>query len=206
MVPPAARLVADRLAMRYGARRLFADLSFELAPGDRLAILGANGSGKSTLLRVLAGVLTPTSGSARLSVAGAPVAPEAHARSVGFAAPALHLYDTLSATENLAFVARLRGLPDAERRVAAVLARVGLAARGDDRVGAFSTGMRQRLRLAAALLPDPPILLLDEPGAALDADGAALVREIVAGSAATVVLATNDDREAALCRRSVQIG
>ena len=196
------RLSADSLSMRYGARRLFEDLSFQVGTGERLAVLGENGSGKSTLLRVLAGVLTPLGGTVRLTVDGQTVPPHRLARAVGYAAPALQPYDALTATENLEFVARLRGLDAA--RVPAVLERVGLGGRGPDRVAAFSTGMRQRLRLATALLPDPPLLLLDEPGAALDEHGRALVREIVTAAPA-VVLATNDPAEAALCGRSVRL-
>ena len=188
--------------MRYGARRLFENLSFRLADGERLAVLGENGSGKSTLLRVLAGVLTPTAGRVTLSVDGRDVPSHDLARAIGFAAPAVQLYDDLTATENLEFVARLRGL-DAGR-VPAMLDRVGLGGRGGDRVAAYSTGMRQRLRLATALLPDPPLLLLDEPGATLDEQGRALVRDIVAAAPAAV-LATNDPAEAALCGRSVRL-
>ena len=206
MAAPELHLVADRLAMRFGSRRLFEGLSFALGPGERFAVLGDNGSGKSTLLRILAGVLAPTSGTVRLSLGGAPVRDDLRPLRVGFAAPALQLYDDLSAAENLQFITRLRGLAEPGARIDQVLARVGLGERRDDRVRAFSTGMRQRLRLATALLPDAPLILLDEPGAALDAAGRELVRSLVAESTAAVVLATNDPAEAALCPRSVRIG
>ena len=200
-----ARLVADHVSMRFGRRRLFDDLSVAVEPGAPLAVVGANGSGKSTLLLVLAGLLTPTAGAVRLEVGGAPVDPRDVPRSVGYVAPALELYDGLSARETLAFLARARRLADGPARVGAALRRVGLGGRADDAVGAFSTGMRQRLKLATAILHDPPVLLLDEPGATLDAAGRALTASLVADPERVVVLATNDPAEAALCPRRVEL-
>lgn len=204
-MPVPARLVADRLSMRFGRRRLFDGLSVEVVPGAPLAVVGANGSGKSTLLRILAGLLAPTVGEVRLEVEGRTVAPEDLPIRVGFVAPALQLYEPLSARENLAFLAAARRFPDASARVDATLARVGLGARADDLVGAFSTGMRQRLRIATALLHDPPVLLLDEPGATLDAAGRDLSESVIALPDKIVVVATNDPAEAALCPRRVEL-
>lgn len=205
-MPADARLTADALTMRFGRRVLFRDLSFEARAGEPLAVVGANGSGKSTLLRVLAGVLAPTAGAVRLDVGGWAVPDEERPFGVGFVAPYLQLYAPFSAEENLRFLAAARRLPDARARIAAVLDRVGLGARADDRLATFSTGMHQRLRLAAALLHDPPVLLLDEPSATLDAAGRALVAALVASSGSVVVLATNDEAEAALCARTLTLG
>lgn len=199
------RLVADGLSMRFGRRRLFEALSFEVRAGEPLAVVGANGSGKSTLLRILAGVLAPEGGAVRLEVDGQTVPDALRPQRVGFVAPALHLYEPFTARENLDFLARARRLPDGPRRVTTALAEVGLTERADDAVGAFSTGMRQRLKLAAALLHHPPLLLLDEPGATLDAAGRALVEAAVAAPHRLVVLATNDPAEAALCPRRVEL-
>lgn len=198
-----ARLVADHLSMRFGRRRLFDDLSVEMTAGEPVAVVGANGSGKSTLLLILAGLVAPTGGTVRLEVDGAAVVAEDVPRTVGFVAPTLHLYDALSARENLAFLAAARRLPETGSRIARVLDRVGLASRADDRVAAFSTGMRQRLRIATALLHDPPVLLLDEPGATFDEAGRGLTESVIADAEAVVVVATNDPAEAALCARRV---
>ncbi|MDX1420109.1 MAG: ABC transporter ATP-binding protein [Rubricoccaceae bacterium] len=204
-MPADARLTADALAMRFGRRVLFRDLRFEAVPGEPLAVVGPNGSGKSTLLKLLAGVLTPTAGAVRLRLAGVEVPAAERPHRVGFVAPYLQLYEPFSARENLAFLAAARGLPGADDRIAAVLDRVGLDARADDRLATYSTGMRQRLRLAAALLHAPPVLLLDEPTATLDAAGRALVASVIASPEAVVVVATNDEAEAALCARSVAL-
>ena len=198
-----ARLEAHALTMRFGRRVLFRDLALTAVAGEPLAVVGANGSGKSTLLKLLAGVLSPTAGAVRLTLDGREVPAEERPRCVGFVAPYLQLYEPFSARENLQFLAAARRLPGAEACVAAALERVGLGARADDRLATYSTGMRQRLRLAAALLHDPPVLLLDEPSATLDAAGRTLVAGLVATADAVVVVATNDEAEAALCARSV---
>ena len=192
--------------MRFGRRRLFDDLTVTVEPGAPLSVVGDNGSGKSTLLGLFAGLLAPTGGAVRLEVGGRTVEPRDVPRTVGFVAPALDLYDALSARETLGFLARARALPNAGPRLDAVLDRVGLATRADDPVAAFSTGMRQRLRLATALLHDPPVLLLDEPGATLDGAGRDLVASLIADETRVVVVATNDPAEAGLCARRVTLG
>ena len=164
---------------------------------------GPNGAGKSTLVRVLAGVLSPEAGRVTLTVDGREVPSAQRPHVVGLATPDLALYPPLSARETLEFLARVRGL--AAPPIEATLDRVGLMPRADDRVATFSTGMRQRLRLATALLHDPPVLLLDEPGATLDDAGRGLVASLVADGSRAVVLATNDPAEAALCPHRVRV-
>lgn len=206
---PAPRLVADGLAKRFGRRVLFRDLGFEMGPGEALAVTGPNGSGKSTLLRIVAGVQRPTAGTLRLWLGGEAVAAEARPLRVGLAAPDLQVYEAFSARENLAFLARARRLPGAEARIEAVLERVGLGGRGEEAVRTFSSGMRQRLRLATALLAEPALLLLDEPTATLDAPGRAVVEAVVAAQRAAggaILLATNAGHEAALCEREIRLG
>ncbi len=209
--PPTApaltpRLATDGLAMRFGRRRLFEGLTVAVEAGAPLAVVGANGSGKSTLLLVLAGVLSPTAGTVRLTVGGRDVPTDERPLRVGLVAPALQLYEPLTARENLAFLAKARGLSGSGTTVDATLDRVGLLERADEPLGTFSTGMRQRMRLAAAVLHRPAVLLLDEPGATLDAAGRALVADLVAEPGAVVVVATNDPDEAALCPRRLTLG
>ncbi len=172
--------------MAFGRRLLFTDVEAEVSPGRCLVVTGANGAGKSTLLRIIAGLLRPEAG--RVDFDGAR----------GYAAPDVQAYAELTGLENLQFFARLRGLPDAD--LDGLLARVGLPrARGRDRAGAYSSGMRQRLKLAVSLLGTPPLLLWDEPTATLDAAGRNLADSILerhrAGGGVSVV-ATNDEAEA----------
>ncbi len=198
-------LTVSDLSMRYGARRLFERLSFEVAAGEPIAIVGANGSGKSTLLRILSGVLSPIGGKVVLTVDGRAIPSYDRPRHVGMVTPDLQLYEAFTARENLEFLAAARGLADGALAILNVLERVDLADRADDPLSGYSTGMKQRMRIAAALLHEPPLLLLDEPGATLDEAGRALV-ESVAASDAVVLLATNDPREADLCPRRLTLG
>lgn len=201
-------LTADRLGHHYGSLLLFRQLSFTLRGGASLAVTGANGAGKSTLLRILAGVLSPKAGCVDLTVGDTEISPGQHPQSVGLVAPALGLYDSLTARENLEFLARARRLSGGSRRIETVLERVVLAGRADDPVGTFSSGMRQRVKYAAALLPDPPLLLLDEPSATLDESGREMVEEIIdeqRGDGGLVVVATNRADEAARHDHSLRL-
>ena len=155
MPPTEPVLAAREVTRRFGHRRVLSGVSLELKPGDALLLVGPNGAGKTTLLRVLAGLLRASAG--RIERRG----------RVGMVGHASMLYDALTARENLRFFARLHG-ERSRGRVDQLLERMGLSARADERVGAFSRGMTQRLAIARALLPDPDILLLDEPLTGLD--------------------------------------
>jgi heme exporter protein A len=188
---------------------LFRDVDFDLGPGDSLAVTGANGAGKSTLLQIVAGVRTPTAGAVRLWLEGEEVEPEERPLRTGFVAPYLQLYDAFTAVENLGFIARARRLPEAGARIATVLDRVGLGRRGDDLLRTYSSGMKQRARLAAALLAAPSLLLLDEPTSNLDAPGRAVVEEVARShreAGGILLVATNVDHEAALCEQRLEVG
>ncbi|SHK48427.1 heme ABC exporter ATP-binding protein CcmA [Rhodothermus profundi] len=202
------RLEVIALSKRFGFRQLFDGLSFVMTAGQTLAVTGPNGSGKSTLLRILAGVLRPSSGEVRLQVNGRWIEATDRPFHVGLAAPYLQLYDGFTARENLAFIARARGLAEGSRWVEHWLERVGLRAFADEPVAIFSSGMRQRLRLAAALLTNPPLWLLDEPRSNLDKAGHQLVESLLAEAqqqGRLVVVATNDANEAAACMLQVDL-
>ena len=179
---------------------MFRGISAAVKAGEILVVSGANGSGKSTLLRVVAGLLNPSSGSVQVMAGGATLDGLERRRHVGYVAPDLVLYRELSGAENLQFFAELHGLRLVRAATIDLLTRVGLRGRGRDLVDTYSSGMRQRLKYAFALLHEPSILLLDEPTANLDVEGIAIVEQIVnaqqqrAGGGLTVV-ATNEPRE-----------
>jgi len=205
---PAARVVASKLTHRYGRRATgVCDLDFEFASPGAVAVTGPNGCGKSTLLRIVAGLLRPSGGTSTVQVGGRDHGPADRRHVLGLASPELSFYEEFTAEENLVFAAEARGLGSPVRAAAAVLDRVGLGTRSADRVASFSSGMKQRLRLAFALLHEPAILLLDEPGSHLDESGREAVRDVVARHAARglVLLATNDPEEIQLVERHLEL-
>ncbi|WP_103020919.1 ABC transporter ATP-binding protein [Salinibacter altiplanensis] len=201
-------LTAEHVGHHFGRLLLFRGLSVTLHAGETLAVTGANGTGKSTLLRILAGLLTPRTGSVTLTVDGQSVPDEERPLRTGLVAPAVGVYEELTARETLRVLARARRLLDPASRIDEVLARVGLASRADDRVGTYSSGMRQRVKYAAALLATPPLLLLDEPGANLDAAGREMVASIAEAwrtQGRLLVVATNRPGEAERHHRQLRI-
>jgi heme exporter protein A len=193
------RLQANDIGKRFGRRILFRNVAFELPGGTVTAVTGNNGSGKSTLLRILAGVLRPTRGEVTIEVDGKAIERDKQPFHVGLVAPYLNLYEAFSPAENLRFIGRARGLTSLEERISDVLSDVGLHERSNDFVSTFSSGMKQRVRIAAALFCEPRILLLDEPRSNLDSAGHALVNRVVERALDRrdiVVIATNDDDEA----------
>jgi ABC-type multidrug transport system ATPase subunit len=199
---------ARALSHRYGHRPVLDRLSFAFEGPGVVAVRGPNGSGKSTLLRLLAGLLRPSHGETALKVAGQEIMPKDRHRWIGYAGPDLSFYPELTALENLSFAAEARGLARPAERGRERLEQVGLGARAEERVNALSSGMAQRLRLAFALLDDPALLLLDEPGSHLDDEGrqglAALIGDH--GTRRLVIIATNDEREGALAGQRVELG
>ena len=183
-------------------------VSLRVAPGEVHGLLGPNGAGKTTLVKILSTVLLPSTGAAR--VTGHDVVAETAAVRpvIGIVIGGDRgLYGRLTARQNLAYWAALYRLAPAEgrERSEALLARVGLADRGDDRVQSYSRGMRQRLHLARGLINDPRVLFLDEPSTGMDPVAArefrAIVRELAA-EGRTVFLTTHDMAEAeAVCDR-----
>lgn len=199
VVADGIRIVFSDVAKRFDERVIFRSVAGEAAPGEVLAVTGPNGSGKSTLLAILCGLLRPTKGSVRyLMAADGELERPSWRQVLGVVAPAMSLYEELDAMENLRFFARVRGLEGAEDHCRGCLERVGLDPGRRTLVAGFSTGMRQRLKIAQAMLHRPQVLFLDEPGSNLDPDGRGWLEGWVLAEQATgttVVLATNDARE-----------
>lgn len=166
----------DGLTRKFGRLVAVADLTVSLPAGEVIGLVGPNGSGKSTLIRMLLGLIRPSSGSAQ--VLGSSIAqPQGYADSVGALIEKPALLPGLSARSNLLSVARLRGLDPS--RVDEVLDAVGLTGRDREPVKTFSLGMKQRLGIACALLPDPKLLILDEPTNGLDPAGIVEIRDLL---------------------------
>jgi ABC-2 type transport system ATP-binding protein len=179
-------------------------LSLEVGAGEVFGLLGPNGAGKSTTIAIATGLLAPDSGRVDILGLGSPTARTVRAH-LGLAPQEITLYGELTARENLMFFARLYRVRDARRRVDELLARVELDARANDRVAAFSGGMKRRLNLAAALVHDPKVVLLDEPTAGVDPQSRARILELVrelAREGRTIVYTTHYMEEAArICDR-----
>jgi ABC-2 type transport system ATP-binding protein len=199
-------LVVEHLTKRFGDRVAVDDLSFEVAAGEVFGFLGPNGAGKTTTVRMLATLIAPTSGSAR--VAGVALEPanglEIRQRiAVMPENPGLYL--RLSVAENLDFFAGLYGLRDPEERIRQTLDAVNLGGRANDPCGSLSKGLRQRVALARALLSEPAIVFLDEPTSGLDPVASREVHELIDAlrdRGVTVFLTTHRLEEAErLCDR-----
>jgi ABC-2 type transport system ATP-binding protein len=184
-------LTADRLTRRFGDLVAVNDLTFEVPAGGLVGFVGPNGSGKSTTIRVLLGLIAATSGTG--TVLGEPIEhPERFAGRVGALIDSPAFVGSLTGRDNLRSLAALRGLPAS--RIDAVIHTVGLTGRDRDRASTYSLGMKQRLSIAAALLPDPELLVLDEPTNGLDPAGIVEIRTLLKTFAAdgrTVVVSTH---------------
>ncbi|PWB75855.1 transcriptional regulator [candidate division GN15 bacterium] len=196
------QLKAEHVFKRFGSRKVLNDISFELRTGDSMAVVGPNGSGKSTLLMLLLASGRPTRGTIEYALDSKPLDDSAVRSATSLVSPYLNLYDTLTAEENLIFFAAVSGRSIQGKEINAMLTRVGLEGRGPDQVGAYSSGMKQRLKYAVALLNRPAYLFLDEPTSNLDEDGKRIVADLIEEyrSQSIIVIATNEPEEQRLAR------
>ena len=199
-------LVVEGLTKRFGDRLAVDDLSFSVAGGEVFGFLGPNGAGKTTTVRMLATVVSPTSGSA--VIAGVPLEPSRAVeirQRIAVMPENPGLYLRLTVAENLEYFAGLYGLRDPQRRIQHTLDAVNLGNRADDLCGTLSKGLRQRVGLARVLLSDPAILFLDEPTSGLDPVASREVHDLIDGlrsRGVTVFLTTHRLEEAErLCDR-----
>ena len=196
------------LVKRFGGRTVVDHFSIQVERGQIHGFLGPNGSGKTTTIRMLCGLLVPDEGTG--TCLGHDIVREAWAikRQVGYMTQKFSLYEDLSIQENLDFVARLYGLSERRQRVAKALDRLGLANRRDQLAGTLSGGWKQRLALAACILHEPKLLLLDEPTAGVDPKAR---REFwdeihrLAADGMTVLVSTHYMDEAERCHRIAYI-
>jgi heme exporter protein A len=185
----------NSLSKAYGFYRIFEDLSFDIHPGECFALFGPNGAGKTTLLRILATLQTPSSGQFTIFGMDGVAQKDAVRETIMLIAHGSHLYDELSATENLQFALGLRGQSPSPTQMKRALDRMGIGAFADLKIRQFSAGMKKRLDLAKVILSQPQLLLLDEPYNALDSPGVALTNQLIQETldrGGTVFMTTHD--------------
>ena len=199
-----AAIELDNLQRRYGERVALAGVSVRVEEGQTLAVLGGNGAGKTTLLRVLAGLLRPHGGTARVLGAELPAERWKLPARVGYLGHEPLLYRDLSGRENLRYHADLHGVRRA--RVEELLGAVGMAERAEDPVRDLSKGLVQRLAAARAVLHDPALLLLDEPRANLDPAAAELLEPLIGRESGRTRVLVSHDVEGALAEADASIG
>ena len=191
------KLILTNIAKHFGRTLLFKKISFELTSGAIIAITGWNGSGKSTLLRIIAGLIRASAGKVEMYRQDKLLPPTKRRQFLGMVAPALSLYDELTARENLTFFAQVRGIELKQGVINNLLKDVGLSGWEDSLYGIFSSGMKQRLKIAQALLHQPPLLLLDEPFGNLDSKGIQIVDHLITEhkKKGMIIIASNEQRE-----------
>jgi len=205
MINKSPIIVTENLTKRFGEITAVNQLTLSVQRGEVFGLLGPNGAGKTTTVRMLAALLIPSGGTAR--VAGFQVGENDQAirRKIGLLPESPGLYDSLSAEQNLAFFGSMYGVENIAEQIQKYLELLGLWNRRYEPVGTFSKGMRQKLAIARALLHEPEVLFLDEPTSGLDPQASKLVREFIEGlkeEGRTIILTTHNLEEAdRLCDR-----
>jgi len=190
-----------------GEKRAVDGLTFSVPRGEIYGLLGPNGAGKTTTLRMLGGLITPSSGVARLNGFAVDEDPDAVKRSVGYLTASTGLYQRLSPRELLGFFGELHGLERGaiERRVGELIDWLDMKSFADLRCGGLSTGQKQRTSIARALVADPPILILDEPTLGLDVMTNRIILDFIRAEGArgkTILLSTHYlDEAETICHR-----
>lgn len=189
---------------RFNRDWIFRHLDASLEPGSKHAITGPNGSGKSTLLQVLGGSMNLNEGNITFSLSGKVIPPDDIYQYIAIAAPYLELVEEMAAAEFLRFhtVFKPLALPVKE-----ILEIVGLSGTGNKQIRNFSSGMKQRLKLAQAIFSDVPVILLDEPCTNLDKTGIELYQQLIQRycGGRTIIVSSNDPNEYAFCDRFIHI-
>ncbi len=194
-------LTAESINKTFGRRLIFKDISFNLNSSTIFGISGPNGSGKSTLVKIIANIISPSSGKLLHNLNGSEIKPEKLHNHIGLVSPYLVLYDEFAAYENLNYFSEIRGISFNKKRVDELLNKFLLFNRKDDLVKTYSSGMKQRLKFIFALMHSPQLIILDEPTSNLDDEGKEVVYELVKeeGSRNIVVIASNEKGDLSLC-------
>ena len=201
-------IAVEGLTKSFGDRVVVRDLTLKVPKGEIYGFLGPNGSGKTTTIRMLCGLLTPDSGHGTCLGYDIVTQSDDIKRDVGYMTQRFSLYEDLSISENLEFVARVYGVPNPRLAAKEAVARLGLSTRADQLAGKLSGGWKQRLALGACILPQPKLLLLDEPTAGVDPQARREFWEEIhrlAAEGITVLVSTHYMDEAERCHEIAYI-
>lgn len=193
------------LTKSFARRLIFKDLNAKFVSGNIYGFAGSNGSGKSTLSKIVAGIISPTSGKVIHRLNDMAVKNEQIYQHLGFVSPYLVLYDEFSAEENLIHSLRIRGLNIDLEKMDFLFDEFNLLDRKNDLLKGYSSGMKQRIKFIFALIHDPNVLIFDEPTSNLDTLGKDTVYKIVESEAKQklVILASNEENDLALCNSTI---
>jgi len=199
------QLTASNIGKRFNREWIFRRVNYTFHAGNAYAITGSNGSGKSTLLQVLAGATMHSEGSVTCTLNDQAIPTDKLFLHLSIAAPYLELIEEMTATEFLQFHRSFKPLHLTNSEA---LDKVGLSTAANKQIRYFSSGMKQRLKLAQAIFSQTPILLLDEPCTNLDAAGIALYQQLIAehGAQKLILVSSNDPQEYGFCKEMLHIG
>ena len=201
----------ENLEKSFSNKLIFKKLSFKLTNSSSLAITGRNGTGKSTLIKILSNLIKETNGKKWIKLNGEFIEKDNQFSNIGLLAPYINLYDELTGYENLEFFYKLKinqhKKKDVEENINQLLEKVNLYKRRNDLVKNYSSGMKQRLKIAFAILNDPLILLMDEPRTNLDEDGIEIVYNLANKQKMNgiLIVATNENEDTKLCNEIINI-
>lgn len=198
----------SQLTRMYGEQKAVDDISFNLSRGEIVGFLGPNGAGKSTTMKIITGYIQPNQGSATVCGIDVQKNPIAAKRKIGYLPEANPLYYDMYVQEYLYFIADVHGIPNKKQKINDIIATVGLTPERRKKTGQLSKGYKQRVGLAAALIHDPEVLVLDEPTTGLDPNQIIEIRELIRslGKNKTVLFSTHILQEVeAICDRVIII-
>ncbi len=200
-------LTAESINKTFGRRLIFSDINFKLNSSTIFGITGPNGSGKSTLVKIIANIISPSSGKLLHNLNGTEIKPDKLHNHIGLVSPYLVLYDEFTAYENLNYFSEIRGVLFNKDRVDDLLNKFLLFNRKDDLVKTYSSGMKQRMKFIFALMHSPQLLILDEPTSNLDDEGKEVVYELVKEEAEKniVIIASNEKTDLSLCGETIDL-
>lgn len=200
-------LTVENLTKTFGRRLIFKNINTKLLGGNIYGLAGNNGSGKSTLAKIIAGIISPTSGTVTHKHNGQIITADNLHKHIGFVAPYLILYDEFTAEENIEHSLNIRGLKVNNEETKILLNRFQLYNRRKDLLKGYSSGMKQRIKFIFALLHNPYLLVFDEPTSNLDSKGKDTVYKIIEeeAKAKIVILASNDESDLELCKTTIHV-